>query len=336
MKLDARRIEAFLRDPGRTRAVLLHGEDAGLVRDRGSRLTRAVAGAIDDPFRVVDLDRDGHGRMADELASLPLTGGRRVVRVRDVGDAATGAVQAALAGNGSGLLILEAPGLASRSRLRTLLERAEDAATIACYPPDASALGAEIRGVLRERDIGVDPDAFRWLETRLGLDLAVTRGEMEKLALYAGAGGHVDLAAAQACVGDLAGLSLEDALFAATAGEIGSTDRSLELAFVEGAAPVAVVRAALMHVQRLHRARIAVGEGASPGDAAKGMRPPVFFRREPAFQRALAIWTEPALAAASARLSEADRACKRTGAPAETICRNAVIGLAQRGAAARR
>jgi len=35
VKLDARRVEAFLRDPGAVRAVLLHGEDAGLIRERG-------------------------------------------------------------------------------------------------------------------------------------------------------------------------------------------------------------------------------------------------------------------------------------------------------------
>ena len=34
MKLDARRIPAFLKDPGTCRVVLLHGEDAGLIRDR--------------------------------------------------------------------------------------------------------------------------------------------------------------------------------------------------------------------------------------------------------------------------------------------------------------
>jgi hypothetical protein len=39
---------------------------------------------------------------------------------------------------------------------------------------------------------------------------------------------------------------------------------------------------------------------------------------------------------AAARLWEAERACKRTGAPADTIARNAVIGLAQRAAMARR
>lgn len=336
MKLDARRFEAFLRDPGPSRALLLHGDDAGLIRDRGTRLTRAIAGSIDDPFRVVELERDGHARIADEMASLPLTGGRRVVRVRDVGEAAAVQVQAALAGSGPGFLILEAPGLAARSKLRALLEKAADAAAMACYPPDPAALAAEIRAVLQARGVDADADALRWLEGRLGADLAVTRGEIEKLALYAGAAGRIDLTAAQACVGDLAGLSLDDALFAATAGEVGAADRSLELALTEGAAAVGVVRAALLHVQRLHRARIAMSGGASLGEAVKGARPPVFFKREPAFQRALAAWTEPALAAASARLFEADRACKRTGAPAETICRNAVIGLAQRGAAAQR
>jgi DNA polymerase III subunit delta len=336
MKLDARRVEAFLRDPGAVRAVLLYGDDAGLIRDRGTRLTRLVAGATDDPFRVVELEREGHGRIADEMASLPLTGGRRVVRVRDVGDTLLPQVKAALVGRGPGFLVLEAPTIGSRSRLRTLLETAEDAAAIGCYPLEGSALGADIRAVLQHRQVTADMETLRWLEGRLGGDVAVTRSEVEKLALYVGPGGQVDLTAAQACVGDLAGLSLEDALFAATAGNVAAADRSLELAMVEGMSPVTVVRAALMHVQRLHRARLAMSEGASLSEAAKGARPPVFFRREPAFQRALAIWSEAALALASARLSDADRACKRTGAPAETICRNAIIGLAQRGAAAQR
>jgi DNA polymerase-3 subunit delta len=295
-----------------------------------------IAGAADDPFRVTDLDREAVARMAVEVASPPLTGGRRVVRVRDVGDVAVSAVQATLAANGPGFLILESPGLASRSKLRTLFERAGDAVAIGCHPPDAAALAREIRAILAAHGVAAEADAVRWLESRLGADLAVTRSEIEKLALYAGAEGRVDMGMAQACVGDLAGLSLEDALFAATAGEMAAADRSLEIAIGEGAAPVAVLRMALGHLQRLHRARLTMADGLSPGEAAKSARPPVFFRRQPAFQKALGAWTEAALEAASMRLSDAERACKRTGAPAETICRSAVLGLAQRSVAALR
>ena len=336
MKLEPRRVEAFLRDPGRSRAALLYGDDVGLIRERGARLVAAIAGAADDPFRVSDLERETASRIEVELASPPLTGGRRAVRARDVTDAAVASVQAALAGDGPGFLILEAPGLATKSKLRTLIERAADAVAIACYPLDAAALTDEIRRGLQARGVQADAEAVRWLESRLGGDMAVTRSEIEKLALYAGAGGRVDLDAAQACVGDLAGLSLDDALFAATAGDVAAADRSLEIALCEGAAPVGVVRTALAHMQRLHRARLAMAEGLSAGEAAKSARPPVFFRREPAFQKALTAWSEAALAAAAARLSEADRACKRTGAPAETICRSAILGIAQRSALALR
>jgi DNA polymerase III subunit delta len=336
VKLDARRVDGFLRDPGNARAALLYGDDVGLIRSRAHRLVQAIAGAADDPFRVSELEREASAQIGAEMASPPLTGGRRVVRVRDVGDAAVAAVQAALAGDGPGFLVLEAPGLAARSKLRALFERMADAVAIGCYPPDAAALAEEIRGVLQARGVAADAEAVRWLEDRLGGDTAITRSEIEKLALFAGAGGRVDLAAAQACVGDLAGLSLEDALFAATGGDAASTDRSLAIALDEGAAPVAVLRSALAHLQRLHRARLAVDDGASVGEAAKSARPPLFFRREPAFQKALANWSETALAAAMTRLADAERACKRTGAPAETICRQAVLALAQRGAAAQR
>ena len=58
MKLDARKLPAFLRDPGACRVALIYGEDAGLIRDRAEALVRAVAGSLDDPFLVAELSRD--------------------------------------------------------------------------------------------------------------------------------------------------------------------------------------------------------------------------------------------------------------------------------------
>jgi DNA polymerase-3 subunit delta len=285
---------------------------------------------------MVEIERDTLSTVPDEMASLPLTGGRRVVRVRDAGETAAGVVQKVLASKAAGFLVLESPGLSARGKLRGLVERAPDGAVIGCYPQDGAALGGTIRKMLGAAGVSADSDALEWLTTQLGADRGVTQSEIEKLALFAGEGGRVDMEAARTCVGDLAGLSIDDALFAATAGEVPATDRALELAMAEGANAVGVLRAAILHLQRLHRARLAVDSGLSAGEAAKAARPPVFFRREPAFTQALRLWSAPALEAAAGRVWENERACKRTGAPAEAICRSSVLGLAQRAAAARR
>jgi DNA polymerase-3 subunit delta len=186
---------------------------------------------------------------------------------------------------------------------------------------------------MTEAGVAVDREALGWLADQLGADRASTRQELEKLALYVGPGGRVDLDAAQACVGDLAGLSLDDALFAATEGDVATTDRALELAIAEGASPVGVLRGALTHLQRLHRVRLTVDAGAPAGEAAKAARPPVFFRRVGAFTAALGLWSSGALVAAMVALAEAERSCKRTGAPDVVLSRNAILALARRAAA---
>jgi DNA polymerase-3 subunit delta len=91
-----------------------------------------------------------------------------------------------------------------------------------------------------------------------------------------------------------------------------------------------------MHLQRLHRVRLAIDDGRSTADAVKGARPPVFFRRVGAFSRAIELWSSGALLAALAGLADAERACKRTGAPDDVLSRNAVLALSRRAAAARR
>jgi DNA polymerase-3 subunit delta len=336
MKLAAAGVASFLRDPGPCRVVLLYGDDAGMIRDRAVALVRAVAGALDDPFLVVELTRDEIARLPDEAASLPMTGGRCVVRVRDATDAAAPMIRMVLKSNAPGFVVLEGAGLGTRSRLRADLEAAPDGAAIGCYPEEGHALEATIRDTLKQGNVAIEPGALSWLSGQLGADRAATRAELEKLALYAGPGGRVDLDAAMACTGDLSGLSLDDALFAATIGDVATTDRALELAIAEGAAPVQVLRAGIMHLQRLQRARMAIDErGVSAADATKALRPPLFYRRVGAFNRALGLWSGAALSAAINGLAEAERGCKRTGWPDQTLIRNAVLVLARRAAATR-
>ena len=334
MKLDARRVAGFLKDPGTCRVVLLYGDDSGLIRERGSELTRAVGGSLDDPFRVATLERDGHVRLAEEASALALTGGRRVVRVRDVTDAVLGAVTAHLAGASDALVVLEGPELPARSKLRTLLEASPQGAAIGCYPEDGRALAGTIRDALAELGVAITSEASDVLIGLLGADRAQTRGEVEKLALYCGRGGTVDVDAVAACVGDGSAMSMDEALFAATSGDVARADRALRVAMAEGMAPVGVLRSAMMHLQRLHRARLLMqSQGLSAADAAGAARPPVFFKRAPAFTRALGLWSVMALEDALAHLFNAEAACKRTGAPDVAICQGALLRVASRAAA---
>lgn len=337
MKLGPAQIGGFLRDPGACRVVLLYGDDVGMIRERAEAMVRAVAGSLDDPFRVVELDRDSLGGLVDEAASLSLTGGRRVVRARDVPESVLAHVQAILKGPGTALVILEAPGIAARTRLCTLLEELPEGTAIGCYPEEGRALEGSVRDILRAAGVGIDADALSWLTGHLGADRASTRSELEKLALYAGPAGRVDLDAAMACIGDLAGLSLDDAIFAAMTGDVATADRALEMAMGEGAAPVQVIRTAQGHLQRMHRVRTMMEtDRVSAADAAKAARPPIFYRRISAFVQSLGLWSADTLLAAMAAMAEAERGCKRTGWPDETLCRNAILTLARRAAVARR
>jgi DNA polymerase III subunit delta len=97
-----------------------------------------------------------------------------------------------------------------------------------------------------------------------------------------------------------------------------------------------VLRAGIIHLQRLQRARLAMDESRlSAGDAAKTIRPPLFYRRVAGFNRALGLWSSTGISAAISGLADAERGCKRTGYPDQILCRNAILVEARRAAAAR-
>ncbi|MFC7476201.1 DNA polymerase III subunit delta [Dankookia sp. GCM10030260] len=337
-KLDARRIGAFLADPGNCRVALLHGDDPGLIRERCEALIRVVAEG--DDLRLVEIGKEmlrAPAVLANEAASSPLTGGRVLVRLRDAGDGkqVAEAAKAALAGPGPGLVVIEAPELRTSAALFKAVEASPAGAVIACYRERGSELSASIGRILQELGVSAEPIAIEWLAQRLGEDRMLLRRELEKLALFVGQGGKVTPEAAVACVAEGSALDLEEALMAAMMGEVAVADKALDTAFAEGANAVQVVRAALRHVQRLHLAALAVAAGAAPGGALDSLRPPVFFRHKPAMERALRVWRPETLEAAGAALLEAERRTKTTGLPAATIARGVVTTLARQAVARR-
>ncbi len=329
MKIETRQTAAFLRAPPPScRAILLYGEDEGLIRERALALVKQTAGSLNDPFLVVDLGREGWPQIASEMTALSMIGGRRVIRVREVTDAAAEHVRAALRGPGTALAVLEAPGL-GRGKLRTLIDAAPDAASVGCYAEEGRAAADLLRAMFEAEGVQADPDAATWLAETCGGDRAVLRGEVEKLVLLAGQGGCIDLAMARESAGDSAGASGDEALTSATSGDAKAADAAVEKAMAEGLAGVGLVRVALMHLQKLHQARLRMDGGLSATEAIRTLRPPVFFRAMPAMTASLNLWSADALLRAIEEARLVELSCKRTGSRPDLLAARFVAAIAR-------
>jgi DNA polymerase III subunit delta len=310
-------------------AVLFYGPDQGLVRERALGLVARVAGDAADPFRVAELSaaqmKDDPTRLADEAAALSLSGGRRVLRLREAADAHADALGKLLAGPPpASFLVLEAGDLARRSALRQVFESAANAAAIACYLDDDKALSAVIGEALKSRGLGIGQEALAYLIAHLGGDRGVTRQELEKLALYVGPGAkQVSLEDVEAVIGDSSAVSLDDLVFALGEGDRAAIDRCYARALMEGNDEIAILRAAARHIMRLHR----VASAADPRAAIKTLFPPVFFKLEPQFLAQLRLWSAERLGEALARLTRAEIDIKTGALPKAAVAERALLEI---------
>src|SRR5258708_5592900 len=95
------------------------------------------------------------------------------------------------------------------------------------------------------RRIAIGGDAGAYLVAHLGGDRLVTRQELEKLTLYVGDGGRVELADAVACIGETNSLSVDELVYAAADGEPVKLDNALLRCLQEGQAPISILRATM-------------------------------------------------------------------------------------------
>ncbi|HRJ69364.1 MAG TPA: DNA polymerase III subunit delta [Beijerinckiaceae bacterium] len=300
------------------RMFLVHGSDEGLVRETTAQLLSSAGGAQPDPLNMVVLEGDqiaqDPARLADELGTFGMFGGTRVIHVRNAGRVPPAVATTVFADPVENtVLALEAGELRTGSPLRTLAEKAPGVAAIACYADTTQAIQRLIADTLQAHGLTIAADARDLLAQALGSDRALSRGEIEKLALFASGEKTVTAAMVTAIVSDAGKHEVSALIDRAFAGQIREIEAQAHRFFAAGTNPAAIFTQAIGHVLLLRRAL----RNGNAELVAKQAR--LHFSREPAFHRAAGLWTESRLERALRLLSDAVLQSRKSARMAETL-----------------
>lgn len=318
--------------------LLFYGPDAGRVTERARMAARNAVADPSDPFQLIRLDGDSiaeqPGRLVEEASTFGLFGGKRAIWVRPTGRNITPAVAACLDVTlVDTLVVVEAGDLAKNAPLRTACEGSPRALALPCYSDDGRDLATVITETLRGYGLAIDPEVRDLLADSLGGDRLATRGELEKLALYAHGQGSVTSEDVEAVVSDVSGPSIDAVIDAAFLGDRLALQAGLEQLSHHGTAPAAVIALALRHGLTLLGHVVRLGGGSDVEGALRNWRG-LHFRRKAAATRQLKLWTPDRLAKVIEALQAAALATRQTPGLADAAASHALFVLASRARAA--
>jgi len=329
-------IDGWLARPDpRTTVVLIYGPDRGLVSERASVFVKNSGLAADDPFAVVrlgaeDVDRDP-GRLVDEMRTIPMFSDRRLVWLR-TGTPSKGAVDAInLLVNEpppGAILLIEAGDLKKGAPLRATVEAAPAGMALPCYVDEARALDALIDQALAGASLTMTLDARMALKRGLGGDRLASRGEIEKLTLYAQGDRQITIDHIDALSGDASAASTDAVVDAVLLGRIDEFDQAFaKVVATNQLTPLLL--AMLRQFQALEAMRDQVDTGGKSASAAvAAARPPVFFGRRETVEKAVARWPRAAIERALDRIQTAILQGRERASLASALTRQALLGLA--------
>lgn len=326
--------DRFIARPDWSHAVfLIYGPDHGLAAERAAALARATGIDLDDPFNVIRIDAGAGGdpdRLVNEAYTVGMFGGRRLIWLRGAGADRQIAdqVERLLTDPPPDTIVIIEAGDLKKGGLRASVEKARAGMAIPCYADNERDIQNLIDQTFSRADQRLELDARQFLTSHLGGDRAASRAELEKVSLYALGKPVVSLGDVQAVCGDASALGFDDVSMAVLTGDLDGLDRAMTKFESGGGAPAALFAIIQRQFQVLDRLRADMDrEGKSPAAIVNGARPPIFFARRKAMERALSIWTPRAIRAALDRLREAVLQARRARHLEPDVLRMTLLAL---------
>lgn len=312
---------------------LFFGADAGLANER---LRKVVAGAIDDPsdaFQLVRLDGDelaaDPGRLADELNTIGLFGGRRAIWIKAGSKNFLVSLEHLMSRvPPDAIVLVEAGNLKKDSALRKLFERERLAVAIECDHDSDDQIRALVRSEADAAGLQIEPETVALIARSLGNDRGSTRMELEKLLLYAHDTGKITDIDVEAALAEATLSSTDAAIQAAFSGNLAVTDDKVQQILAESDASV-LLGYAMRYAVMLQRGKLDMGRGMSRDGAAEKTRLRAFlFPDKRVLANQIESWSHDQLTALIDLLQGAILAARTDARLDETVATRAFWNIA--------
>ena len=336
MKIVPRQINTFLENPpGELAAVLFHGNDVGLISERAKLFANKFSNDLEDVFSVTRLNGEmlvgETGLVADSAAAIPFNGTQRLVLVRGRGTELLSACKLALASPISGaIIIVEATETTTKHAIVKLFETTKHAASIGCYADGIKDIHALAKRIFAVDDVKASIDALDSIALRLGSDHAVSRREIEKLALMAGPGGTLEANDVQMALGDSANLAIDDIAEALANGAVRRLQQALQKAWYEDMNAVMIVRGCQSYFRQLGLAGYAMASGQSAQSAIRSLKPPLHFKLQDRLQVHLQRWRPHLAMNVVNRLQDVELQLKSSNVGDQVCTTQSLLGICLR------
>jgi DNA polymerase III subunit delta len=287
--------------PKDIRFYLIHGADEGLTHERSKAIAERLVADDPDPLRLVRLEGDvvarDPGALMDEARAISMFGGARTIWIEAQARDLLPALEPLLAEPPADCtIVIKAGPLRKEAALRAVFEKMPNAASIECYSDDPDELGALIDAEMHAAGLSIAPDARGALLGLLGADRLATRGEIEKLTIYARGKSRVETADVEAIVADAAPTSLDHVIDSALLGDLPAVEASAARFFFEGGDPDFLMMRLVVRMTLLHGLRLEMDQGRAFDVACQALnvRMPAPARRSLA--REAERWTSASIA----------------------------------------
>ena len=296
MKIATRDIAALLSQPEpKYHAYLFYGHDVGLVRERARTIALHFTDQLDDPFAVSNLSSQDvfadKACLPDSLNALPAFGGLRLVMLSGIGTEMTEAIKIGFESlHDQARLVIQARDVNTRHALVKFCDQHPSCASIGCYQDEDRSLIELAQDIFKRNHIQISRDTLVLLTSRLGSDRAVSRQEIEKLALFAGLNGRLTENDIHNVIGDSGALTQEQIIIAILNGNVQRFKQLYTRSQQDGQPPITLLRQILLLFKNMMSAKLKIEEGQTSAAALSSFKPTLHFKIKPVVTTQLSKW----------------------------------------------
>lgn len=304
-------------------AVLIYGPDAGLVDEYCDKAIEKLEIEKDNLLAIDASElREKQDAVFAESCSPSMFGGRKAVIISGAGDGDAKIISELVTSTSLCATVIVTGGDLRVGALRKLFEDSQNIATIACYTDDTKTLENLIRQELSAQSgiRQITPDAMSYMLSHMGGDRGITRGFLQKIAIYVSDKHVVELEDVEKCLPDTSATSADDYMYSLTAGHINPTMIALDRLIYSGADANMLVRMLYNHFSKLLTAVV------------DGQLPKLFWKVADKFNSAVKIWPSDEIVNVLSKLNDLEKMCRTNGMQPEILIRDFSLKLSVRAA----